>query len=491
MNYPLLFRLLSYILLALVAAFIGSVAVGLGYGEWRERPGAIHGFAVATAVAVSLAAALWRLGRRADIRMFRKEALALIGIGWLLASLIGAMPFVLILENCSFPDAFFESASGFTTTGASVFTGFETWPRSLLFFRCLTQWFGGLGVVVFFVAILGSLGAGGKILFSNESSGMSTDVDSGRFQSGILQLMYLYLGLSLACTLILRWLGMDWYDAACHTFTTLSTGGYSTRSASIAAFSSPAIEWVLILFMALGGTSFFVMIRLFRGDLRTVSRNSEVPVYYAVLCIASLLIFFEIVEQTGSRDFHTVARTAAFQVVSIMTTTGFTTADYDTWLPSARVILIALMIIGGCTGSTAGGVKILRFVILGRLMSRNIEHSFHTKVVRPIRVNGRKLTPTTEESVTSYLLLIGFTTFAGIIVVSLFEHRTSLASTLSIVAATLYNIGPGFDQIGPTRNFAFLQNHTKMFLSLLMIMGRLELYAILALFSPSLWKRFS
>ncbi len=491
MNYPLLFRLLSLILVALVFAFSASLGIGLLYGEWEAAPHAIQGFIVSIGVTSCFSIVFYLLGRSAEIRIFRKEALAVIGLGWLLACTLGALPYVLILEECSVSDAIFESTSGITTTGASVFTGFEAWPRSLLFWRCLSQWMGGLGVVVFFVAVLGSLGASGKILFSNESSGTSTEIESGRFQSGVIQIMYLYLALSGLCVLSLNMIGLGWYDAVCHTFTTISTGGYSTRSASIEAFQNPTLEWVMILFMFLGGTSFILMLRVIKRDIPYIRRNSEFPVYIMIILGATLLIFLERIMHSTTNDLHELIRISMFQVVSILTTSGFSSADFGQWFVSSEVILLALMLTGGCTGSTAGGIKILRTIIALRISKRNIEKAFRTNVVRTIKINGTLLKKETEDQVGAFLILTMIILVTATVSISFLEQSASLETACSVVFSTLMNIGPGFDQIGPTGNYGFLHNYTKLILSLLMIMGRLELFAILVLFSPSLWKRFS
>ncbi len=490
MNYPLLFRLIAFILLAVAAAMTVSLGVAFLYDEWTRWPAA-GGFVVSILLALVLGLLLRFLGRKANRRFFKKEALALIGISWILASILGALPYYLILPNCQFSDAVFESTSGFTTTGASVFTGFESWPRSLLFWRCLTQWIGGLGVVVFFVAVLGSLGASGKILFSNESSGTSTDIDAGRFQNGVLQILYFYLAISALCCLAMHFFGLSWYDAVCHTFTTISTGGFSTNSQSIEGFRNPALEWCMIVFMILGGTSFILLLRLVRGDLRAFRRNDEFKVYFMILFVATLVLTLLRIEDTGVFAPFEHLRAAAFQAVSIMTTSGFSSENFDSWQTPAKMILLALMLTGGCTSSTAGGAKVLRIVILFKVLAQNIEKSYRPNVVRPVKVNGRTLQEANRENAIGFLTLIISILLVSVVGISLIEHQESVATAFSIVYCTLFNIGPGLDQVGPTSNFGFLKPVTKSFLSLLMIMGRLELYAVLVLFSPSLWRKFS
>ncbi len=491
MNYALVARLLSMILSSIGVAMLLSVGVGYLYIENTPDKKALLPFLISVVIVSILAAVLYLLGRRGGSRMFHKEALCVIGIGWILASLVGALPYFLILPDCSLIDAFFESTSGFTTTGSSVFTNLEEFPRSLLFWRCMSQWIGGLGVVVFFVAILSSVGAGAKILFSKESSGQSTEVSDSRIQSAVLIIIALYLGLSLICTLTLRILGMSWYEAVCHMFTTLSTAGFSTRSGSIGAFNSPSIDWAIICFMIIGATSFLVIIRILRRHWGEVRANTETYAYYGILLLAILLTALILFQETPGADLRDTFRAATFQAVSLVTTSGFTTANYDDWSPLIHVLLITFMIIGGSSGSTAGGVKVVRILVGVRVCLLNIEKAFRSRVVRSVKINGRTLTPAMEENVMSYLVLVGILCFISIPVIAFLEPQMSLKGSLSTGLAHLFNIGPGFAEVGPTHNYAFLNDYTKAFLALLMIMGRLEFYAILVLFAPSFWKRLA
>ncbi len=491
MNYRLLSRLLSLILLALAAAFGISLGGGLLEGGFEQERRAIPGFAWSIGITLVAALGLAIAGRGASKTLFRKEALALIGLGWLLASLLGALPYLFILPNCTLADAIFESASGLTTTGASVFTGFEDWSRSLLFWRCMSQWIGGLGVVVFFVAILSSLGASGKILFTNENSGTSGEIDTGRVQSGALRLMALYLSLSAATGLALYFAGMSIYDATCHTFSAISTGGFSTRSLSIEAFASPVIEWILIAVMAIGATSFLWLLRAIDRDWAEVRQNSEVTVFYLVCLAATLFIATGLATHGLTQGIEPTIRTAAFQVVSIISTTGYSSTDFGFWHLPAEAVLLGLMVLGGCSGSTAGGTKIIRAVIAFRLIINNIEQAFRAHVVRPIRANGRIVNQQAQTNVATYIVLNAALVCFGILILATLEPEMDLLSTISAILSSLFNIGPGFGMVGPAENYGFMSAPAKLLCTLLMILGRLELYAILVLFAPSLWKRFS
>ncbi|MDQ8202826.1 TrkH family potassium uptake protein [Pelagicoccus sp. SDUM812003] len=491
MNFPLVSRLIGVAMLILAMAFF--LCIGVSFFMDSPEHAAITHKAFYTACGISMAAAtafLW-IGRRHTKKFFRKEALATIGIAWLLASLVGSVPYVIALPDATLADAIFESSSGLTTTGASVFTDLESFPPSIMFWRCLSQWIGGMGVVVFFVAVLGFIGVGGKMLYAGEASGSVAEFEESRIQSTVGRLVWVYLGLSVACCLSYHFAGMGWFDAINHSFTTVSTAGFSTRTDSFAAFQSPAIEWVSIVFMSLAGLNFLFILRLCLGKFHLLRRNTEFRVYFSLLLGSSALVSAYLMLDGTAWDAEHAIRAGTFQVVSIMTTTGFATEDFAQWSALPQMLLLLLMVLGGCTGSTAGGIKISRVVIAARMSLLSIERSFRTRVVRQIKINGIVLGPQPLADVVNYLILIGGVISSSMVVVAIFETTHQVDTCLSVVYATLFNVGPGIAEVGPTENFGFLHSHTKIFLSLLMIMGRLELYAILALFSPSLWKRFS
>lgn len=477
------------VLLALSGAFGLCVLVGIAMGETLGGQ-SLKAFEITISIAVGLAVIFHMLGRKGETRLFRREALCAIGLSWILATIIGAIPY-LLSEHCDVSDALFESASGLTTTGATAFKDFAEFPASLLFWRSLSQWVGGLGVVVFFVAILSSLGAGAKILFSNESSGTSADFDQGRIQKGAFDLMLFYLGITGLCALAYKVGGMTWFQAINHAMTTVATGGFSTETDSIEAFQSPTIEWIAIVFMALSATTFVFMIRLIRMRFNALRQNHEVYWFYAILAASTGLLTLYLVELTGDLPSHNSIRTAAFQATSIMTTTGYASADFDTWLPPAKMLLMILMFVGGCSGSTAGGVKVVRIVIALRAAIRSVAHAFRPNVTIPMRMGRQNLSESAIHNVILFLVLMAALQIFSMLFVSVLEPNLSFLGVFSSVQATLFNIGPGFEAVGPTENFHFLRPTTKVFFSLLMILGRLELYAVMVLFVPSVWRRFS
>lgn len=479
------------ILVVVSLAFLACVGVGYFFRDLPGEMESIGGLAISFAITLSIAGVFWIIGHKAKGQIFRKEALCLIGLSWIMTSFFGALPYYLILEGCSFGDAFFESASGLTTTGASVFTHFEEFPKSLLFWRSMSQWIGGLGVVVLFVALLASLGAGAKLLFSNESSASSTDIEESRVQRGAWRIMGYYFLLTALCALCLHFAGMDWFDSLCHAFTTLSTGGFSTKSASIEYFNSALIDWIIIVFMVLGGMSFFIQIKMLKTYSLTAIKNTETVAYHAIWMGASLFLALILFYNKTMPGVHDTIRASVFQVVSIMTTTGFSTYDFDLWVVSAKYVLLLLMIVGGSSGSTAGGVKVFRVVLAFKIIIQHIERAYRSHVVRPLRSDGKKVTEEMQSLIMTYLVMITLLCLGSVLVVSLVEPLFSFRSALSSVFACVFNIGPGLDQVGPSQNFGSMSAFSKYFLSMLMIMGRLELYAILVLFQPSLWKKFS
>ena len=374
MNTAIIYRLLSMVLVALAAAFAVCGGAGLLSGETISDR-APRAFALSILITLFLAAVAYWLARQGTAKLFRREALCTIGLSWILATLVGAIPYILIVKDCSIADAIFESCSGITTTGATAFPEFHEFPKSLLYWRSLSQWIGGLGVVVFFVAILSSLGAGAKILFSNESSARSSDFEEGRVQRGAFHLMLYYFGLTLACLFAYRLGGMNWFQAINHAMTTVATGGFSTEPLSIGQFNSPLIEYTTIIFMILAGTNFTLLYLVLLRRAGKIFQDVEFRTYLGIiLVVTSAVIFFGMRADDGGFDsFGNSARYGLFQVVSILTTTGYGTADFNGWNNFGRGILLLLMFVGGCAGSTGGGMKVIRHILFYKILRLEIE----------------------------------------------------------------------------------------------------------------------
>jgi trk system potassium uptake protein len=490
MNYRILARILGIITGAIGVAFVICLFVAYHYAKWDPaETAAMRGFSQCAIVAMVLTLGLELVGIRAGNKLFAREALASIGLSWILATLLGALPYVMVAHR-GFADGVFEAASGFTTTGASIFSDVESLPHSLLFWRSLSQWIGGLGVVVFFVAILSFMGAGAKMLFSHESSAQAEELDSERVQTGVSHIVRLYVLLSILCSLAFYVAGMNVFDAFNHMCTTLSTGGFSTKNASIGWYDNALIDWLCIVFMTIGGTSFVLMLKIRHGQRGFLRSNTELKAYLTIILVATVVcsIFNWWDGRTGG--VSDTIRHSAFAVVSVMTTTGFATKDFDLWMPVLHSVLLALMVIGGCSGSTSGGVKVVRFVTALRHTKQLIEKSFRSNVVRSVRINGRPISADECQETTGFLIITALVVGAGFILMALFEPRMSFEGSFSATLACFFNVGPGFKEVGPMRSYADIGLASKYLLSLLMIIGRLELFAILALFSPALWRKF-
>ena len=491
MNYSIIFKLLSMVLWIMALAFSACAGVSLIYSSSPLESEAMSSWICVIALCVLTAFAFYLPSRNAPKKLFKKEAMCVVGLGWIIASFIGCLPYVLILD-CRFSDAFFESASGLTTTGASVFATFDDFPNSLMFWRCLSHWIGAVGVLVFFVAILSFLGSGGRMLYASESSANSGGgIETERIQSGIFKILWLYAGVSMLCFFTFKLLGMGWFDGICHMFSTVSTGGFSVYENSIGHYNSLPIYWAVIFFMYIGGVSFVLMLSIIEGNFGKLFTNTEFWTYSVILTIVTIAIFLLLSGNYAERDgFGCTFTQAAFQTVSIMTTTGFAIIDYDTWIPATNALLFFVMIIGGCAGSTSGGLKVSRVVSACKIVWTEIEKSYRPRVVRNITLNGKTLDSFDIRSVHSHFAIFFILVTLSIAILALFEPDMSLTGCISAVVTAINNVGAGFAEVGPSKTFGFFNDYSKIFSAFLMILGRLEFYAVLVLFMPSLWKKF-
>lgn len=416
-----------------------------------------------------------------------KEGLVVVSLGWAVVSLFGSLPYLLSGYLPSVADALFETVSGFTTTGASVVSDVEIWPRSLLYWRSLTQWLGGMGIIALFVAIIAGLGARAKQLFKSEVPGPVSDSLSPRIKDTARKLWITYVGLSLMCMLCLYASGMDFFDSLCHTFTTMATGGFSTKNASIAHFSSPLIEWTIILFMFLAGVNFALhFFALRQRNPLVYFKNAEFKVYVLIILLATLLVFISLHEKWNWAGSEATFRAACFQIIAIVTTTGFATADFDLWPPLATTVILLMMFVGGCSGSTGGSVKPGRYMIIGHRTLIELKKMVHPKAIYPLRFGGRFIGEDLLINVLQFFFLYILFFAAGFVTLS--ALGLDLISSISAAATCLGNIGPGLNLVGPTRNFSLLPDLAKYVLSILMLVGRLEIYPVLVLFMPEFWR---
>lgn len=473
----------------------GTVLVGLALSMLAcSVVGPVSGDAAAAwplvasaAITALVGAGLVSFGKREETRIGRREALVMVSASWFLACMFGGLPFVLGAGMTPW-DAFFESVSGFTTTGASILTDIEgTLNQPLHLWRLLTHWLGGLGIVVLFVALFPALGVGGKHLFRTESAGPQSEGIAPRIRETASAMWKVYAVLTAILVGLLLLLGMNGLEALGHAFATMGTGGFSTRNASIAAFESPGIEVVLTLFMFIAGANIGLIHEAVRHGPRLIWRNAEFRAYLTIFLIASLLITTQLAVSMD-RSVIDALRHASFQVSSIMTTTGFMSDDYEQWPVFSQAILASLFFFGGSAGSTAGGIKIIRLLIVLRAIQGELRRGFRPTLIAPVRVGDQVVLPHVVAETLAFSVVYVMTVVAGGLLVALFDEVDLLtAATASLTCVA--NVGPGFGMIGPTENFAFFSAPSKVVLSLCMLLGRLEFFTLLALLVPSFWRR--
>ena len=471
----ILVRMFAWTLLA-------PVLVAAWYGEWRDAAG----FGVAAVTAVATGTVMLRAGGRAVTdaaeKTRRMEGMAIVSATWMVVAHLGAIPYV--WAGLGFVDALFETMSGLTTTGATVFVDFAAYGRGIFFWRALTHWIGGLGVIALFVTVLPRLAIAGRQLFFAEASGPTDEKLTPQLRQTALALWTLYAAITIAEIVALVLAGMPLFDAVCNSFATLAAGGFSPHAESIAGYRSPAIDWIVTSFMFIAGANFALQYRAVRGSRTSIVQDEEFRAYFGVTAIATAALWLFLVRDgMGAADG---LRHGAFQVVSIITTTGFATADFAKWSEQAKMVLFLLMFVGGCAGSAAGGPKVVRHLLMARYTLRELRRTLHPRAVLPVKLGGRVVPEPILRDVLVFMLfyLLVFAVGATI-VVALGE---SIVTGITAAIACLGNIGPGFESIGPMGNFAGLHPISKIVLTLLMWIGRLEVLTVLVLFRFEAWR---
>ena len=461
---------------------IAPAAVAAYYREWQDA----WGFLVAGSGSLILGLMMRRAGGPTAVdsaeHMRRIEGLAIVAATWLLIAHCAALPYV--WAGMGFVDALFESMSGLTTTGATVLTDFTALGRGMFFWRSLTQWLGGMGVIALFVAVLPRLAIGGRQLFFAESPGPTDEKLTPQLRRTALVLWRLYFVLTAAEVAALLTAGMSLFDAVCHSMTTMAAGGFSPHPLSIAGYNSPAIEWIVIAFMFIAGASFALQYRAIRGGVAALAEDEELRAYAGLTLLAVVAIAVVLIRDgLGPAD---AIRHGAFQVVSILTTTGYASVDFQLWSDQAKMVLFVLMFVGGCAGSAAGGPKVVRHLLTARYTLRELRRVLHPRAVLPVKLGGRVVPEPLLRDVQVFMLfyLLTFSVGAAIVV----ALGADLMSGISATIACLGNIGPGFDAVGPMANFAGLHPISKIVLTLEMWIGRLEVLTVLVFFRLEAWR---
>ena len=474
------------VVLAFGLALLVPLALSVVY-----RDGSWESFLIPAAFMIPLGVAgLWtsRVGRGMGYVLERDVYLS-VTLAWILAALLGGVPFLIEGTFHSLIDSTFEAMSGFTTTGSTLFSDIEAETPSILFWRSMTQWLGGIGIVVLFVAVAPVIGVGAARLLGAEVSGLTETRFTPRIADTAKGLLVVYLAISVAQTLALLLVGMPPYDAVVHTFTTVATGGFSPKTASIAFYDSLAVEAVIVFFMAASGVSFSLYYLLYTRRRLDVVLDRELLAYLGILVGATLLVWGVLVFEGDYGNSASLAlRDSAFSVVSITTTTGFVTADFDQWGTAAKLALVLLMFIGGCAGSTAGGIKVIRIIVIFRTVLQDVFRMIHPRAVTPLVVGGRVVPEGVRMAVlglcVAWISIFGLASF----LVALQEDLT-LTSSVTAVATTLNVVGPGLGQVGASESFEIVNPFGRVVLTVCMLLGRLELFTALALLSPAFWRR--
>jgi len=482
MKHKVVFKSIGTVLCIEAASMLPSLIVAL-----INHEKAAIAFALTIGIVAVIGAALLRL-KTPKTRIFTRDGFAIVSLSWILVTLFGALPFLLSGSIPSFIDALFETASGFSTTGASILRNVEALPKSLLFWRSSTHWLGGMGILVLMIAILPSTASTINIMIA-ESPGPSPGklVPKIRETAKILYIIYIAMTAVLVVLLLLG--GMPLFDALIHAFGTASTGGFSSRNASVGAYYSVYIDVVITVFLFLFGVNFTLYYYLFlKRDFKSVLRDEELRFYFGVVVGAIVLIALNI-KGTVYQTIGEAIRYASFQVTSIISTAGFATADFNLWPSFSKIILVLLMLTGSCAGSTAGGIKCVRIVLLLKIIRREITRLIHPNAVQPVKLNGRRVDEETLSGVMAFFFFWMLIIAVSVLIVSL--DGKDLVTSTTAVLATVNNVGPGLGAVGPTGNFADFSALSKTVMSLCMLIGRLEVYPIMLLCFPSFWKRSS
>lgn len=449
------------------------------------RQGDANAFLYTVLLMIPIALILIKIkGKKNEI--YAKEGFLTVGLAWIVISFFGALPFVFSGAIPSLVDAFFETSSGFTTTGASILTEIQSLPKGILFWRSFTHWVGGMGFLIFILALMPTFSGNTIHLLKAESPGPTPGKIVPKIKQTAKILYAIYFVLTLIETIFLKSAGLSWYDSIIHALGTAGTGGFSNMNASVAAFNNPAVEWIITIFMLLFGVNFVLYFQLIRGNVKAFFKSEELK-WYLIAVFASIIIIAVNIIPFNHGDVTKSIRDSAFQVSSIVTTTGYATVNFNLWPTLSKVILIMLMFMGAMAGSTGGGIKTIRIVIIFKAIRREIDKILHPRRVKSVKIDGNVVEEETISGVFLFIFAYIIISLIAIFIVSF--DNFDITTTVTSVIATLSNIGPGLEMVGPAGNFSAFSDLSKLVLSFCMLAGRLEIYPMLILFSPSLWKK--
>lgn len=480
MNITAILNIIGHVMKYEIILLLIPFFVALFYGQ-----GDANSFLYTVLLMIPIALILIKIkGKKNEI--YAKEGFLTVGLAWIVISFFGALPFVFSGAIPSLVDAFFETSSGFTTTGASILTEIQSLPKGILFWRSFTHWVGGMGFLIFILALMPTFSGNTIHLLKAESPGPTPGKIVPKIKQTAKILYAIYFVLTLIETIFLKSAGLSWYDSIIHALGTAGTGGFSNMNASVAAFNNPAVEWIITIFMLLFGVNFVLYFQLIRGNVKAFFKSEELK-WYLIAVFASIIIIAVNIIPFNHGDVTKSIRDSAFQVSSIVTTTGYATVNFNLWPTLSKVILIMLMFMGAMAGSTGGGIKTIRIVIIFKAIRREIDKILHPRRVKSVKIDGNVVEEETISGVFLFIFAYIIISLIAIFIVSF--DNFDVTTTVTSVIATLSNIGPGLEIVGPAGNFSVFSDLSKLVLSFCMLAGRLEIYPMLILFSPSLWKK--
>jgi trk system potassium uptake protein TrkH len=479
-NYRPVFRILGILVFLLGVMMLTGLPV-----SWYFQSDDWQALLWSGLICIAGGLAAWFLLPSGSMQIAKREGYLIVSLGWVVVALLGTLPYLMSGVLNSLADAFFEVVSGTTTTGASVINDIEAVPQGILYWRSLTQWIGGMGIIVFTVAIFPLLGIGGVELFVAESPGPTSDKLHPRISETAKRLWLIYVGMTVVLVSLLCFGGMTFYESINHAMATVSTGGFSTKNSSMAAYPSPFIQYTIIVFMFLAGNNFTINYLALKGRFNRVWASDEFRAYLATSIFFSVFIAF-FVKASGAETWEKAFRDSAFQVVSVMTTTGFVSADYTAWGGGVTMLIFILLFVGGCAGSTSGGIKMIRHLVFIKNSYLEFKRLLHPQAIVSLKLDGQNVRGRIITHIIIFLLVYLITFLAGSVVLSFMglDFLTAIGAT----ATCLGNVGPGIGEVGPVDNFSWLAPEVKWVLSFLMLLGRLELFTILVLFTPFFWR---
>ena len=480
MNITAILNIIGHVMKYEIILLLIPFFVALFYGQ-----GDANAFLYTVLLMIPIALILIKIkGKKNEI--YAKEGFLTVGLAWIVISFFGALPFVFSGAIPSLVDAFFETSSGFTTTGASILTEIQSLPKGILFWRSFTHWVGGMGFLIFILALMPTFSGNTIHLLKAESPGPTPGKIVPKIKQTAKILYAIYFVLTLIETIFLKSAGLSWYDSIIHALGTAGTGGFSNMNASVAAFNNPAVEWIITIFMLLFGVNFVLYFQLIRGNVKAFFKSEELK-WYLIAVFASIIIIAVNIIPFNHGDVTKSIRDSAFQVSSFVTTTGYATVNFNLWPTLSKVILIMLMFMGAMAGSTGGGIKTIRIVIIFKAIRREIDKILHPRRVKSVKIDGNVVEEETISGVFLFIFAYIIISLIAIFIVSF--DNFDVTTTVTSVIATLSNIGPGLEMVGPAGNFSAFSDLSKLVLSFCMLAGRLEIYPMLILFSPSLWKK--